>query len=88
MTTWLCLVVQAAKGRSKSHTVFTAGFEFTEGDGKRFQWEINEAIGMATNAQVLLPARHLSLLTQCIIHYCAVSSTNFTGCKDCSSEGT
>ena len=50
------MIMQAAKGKNKSRNVFAAGFKFTEGTDKRFQWEINEAIEMATSAQVSLPS--------------------------------
>ena len=50
------MIMQVAKGKNKSRNVFAAGFKFTEGNDKRFQWEINEAIEMATSAQVSLAA--------------------------------
>ena len=42
------------KGKRQVKNVFAAGFEFSEGDKQSFQWEMNEALEMATKTQVYI----------------------------------
>ena len=56
--------------------MFAAGFEFSEGDRQSFQWEMNEALEMATKTQVyaytrgLSDTRHKEPVTICRICVC------------------